>query len=112
MPANKFSCGFYQRTESVGIQRLGVLFIPAHGPGADQGWFGLTVFDHRNRPAVVIFILQDPGGPAGANPNARLFDFGCVFQRVSHTVIGPNRLNPGDHQAFGPKARNIYARLL
>ena len=70
MSAHKFAGGLDQGAEGVAIQRFGVLFVAPHGPRPDQGWLGLTFFNHGHGPAVIVFIFDDLGGPAVAAPKA------------------------------------------
>jgi len=73
--AHKFAGGFDQGDEGAAVQRLGVLFVAPHGPGADQGGFGLAVWCHGDSPAIVVFVFDDLGGPAITAPQAGFLGF-------------------------------------
>ena len=58
MPADHLAGGLHQGVEGRGVQRLGVLLVAAHGPGAGQRGFGITAARHLDCPAVVVVVLD------------------------------------------------------
>ncbi len=81
---DEFAGGLDQGVEGVHIQRLGVLFVAAHGPGADQSGFGFTVFVHGHGPAIVVIVFDDLRCPAVVAPQAGFLDFVCGCWVVGH----------------------------
>jgi hypothetical protein len=73
--AHELTSGFDQRVEGGAVQRLGVLFVAPHGPGAHQGGLCRTFFGHGDSPSIIVFVLDDLGGPAGVAPLAGFLDF-------------------------------------
>jgi hypothetical protein len=58
VPPHELGGGLHQRVEGRGVQRLGVLLVAAHGPGADQRRLDLAVRRHGHGPAVVVLVLD------------------------------------------------------
>ena len=78
VPAQHLRGGLDQRVERGGVERLGVLLVAPHRPGADQRRLGLAVACHLHRPAVVVLVLDDAGGPPVVAPQPRLVQ--CIGQ--------------------------------
>jgi hypothetical protein len=59
VPAEHFAGGLHQRVEGVGVQRLGVLLVAAHGPGADQRRFGFArrLIISTAQPSSSLFLI-------------------------------------------------------
>ena len=74
LPLPEFAGRLDQGVECRRIERLRILLVAPHGPGADQGGFGFPVHDHLDGPAFVVFVLDDSRGPAVAAPKARFLD--------------------------------------
>ena len=86
-----------QGVEGRRIERLRVLLVAPHGPWADQRRLGLAVQDHLDGPTLVVFVLDDPRGPAVAAPESRFLDrIGCIcrdgfvgFIRCHGRILSP-----------------------
>mmetsp|Transcript_13044 Transcript_13044/g.52027 ORF Transcript_13044/g.52027 Transcript_13044/m.52027 type:complete len:338 (-) Transcript_13044:2033-3046(-) len=78
MAADDLGGGLDQGVERGRVQRLGVLLVAAHGPGADQGRLAFTGLEHRHGPALVVFVLDDLGGPALVAPESGFVQGGVV----------------------------------
>ena len=65
---------FYPRIKRSRIEWFRVLLVATHGPGRHQCGFGLAVHQHLNRPAVILFVFDDPSGPAIILPQARFLN--------------------------------------
>jgi hypothetical protein len=59
----EFAGGLDQGVEGRGIERLRVLLVPPHGPGADQGRLGFAVEGHLDGPSLVVFVLDHAREP-------------------------------------------------
>ena len=85
VPADHLGCRLDQGTEGGGIQRLGVLFVPAHRPRSYERRLGFALEGHLDGPAVVVLVLDDACGPAVVAPQARLVD--AVVRSVFAIVL-------------------------
>ena len=87
MAAQDLRGGFHERVKRRRVERLGVLLVAAHRPGADQGGLGVAVAGHLDGPAVVFLVLDDAGGPAVVAPEAVFVNDSvrCVEIGFSHS---------------------------
>jgi FKBP-type peptidyl-prolyl cis-trans isomerase SlyD len=74
LPLSKLGGGFDQRIECRCIKRLGIFLVAPHRPRAHQRRLGLVVLDHLDRPALIVFVLDDPSSPSIAFPEFRVLD--------------------------------------
>src|SRR5690349_5506635 len=95
MAAQYFRSRLHERVECARVQRLRILLVAAHRPRAHQRRLGLAVLDHLDSPAVVVFVLLDPRGPAVVAPQTVFMQgFGCVAsvgfgeKRIGHCREG------------------------
>lgn len=70
VPPQYFRCRLDQRGEGVGVERLWILLVTSHRPRSDKRRFRLAILEHGDRPAFIVFVLDDPCSPAVVLPKA------------------------------------------